>query len=207
MGHPEAQLSLGNLYLNGKGVEEDKEKGIELIHKAANQNYSSALSRLGYLYYMGEVVEEDYDKSFQFTKKAVEYDNDNVVAMENLGYDYKKGVGTEKDFVLAKEYYIKAIQTDSTRTENYIRIAELYEMGGFGLEKSDSLYIRYCQLAEDSGNQRGKRLLGDFYNSKGYDYFIQGNYSQAKRYFKLAKTKGNTVGEKNLEYMEMKGYK
>ena len=41
-GNPAGELSLGNCYYFGKGVETNKEEGIKLIQKAANQGYEPA---------------------------------------------------------------------------------------------------------------------------------------------------------------------
>lgn len=205
LGHPTAQLSLGNLYLLGESVEKNISKGLELINKAADQNYPAALNRLGVLYYRGEIVSIDFRKALEYTKKAVEYDNDNVTAVENLAYYYENGVGTEKNYSVAKEYYLRAVNNDSTRTENFIKVGLLYLAGGFGLTKSDSEFIRYCELAEKAGNLVARQILGKYYLDKGYKAYNEQNYSLARSYFNLAITKDNTTAQNNLRFMNEKG--
>jgi TPR repeat protein len=205
MGHPTAQLSLGNLYLLGEGVEKNIAKGLELINKAAEQNYPDALNRLGVLYYRGENVSIDFRKALDYTKKAVEYDNDNITAIENLAYYYENGVGTDKDYKIAKDYYLKAIKTDSTHTDNYISIGIMHLIGGYGLPQSDAEFIRYCELAEKAGNLTAKQTLGNYYTNKGSKVYKEGNYYLARYYFNLAVSKGNTTAENNIRIMNAKG--
>ena len=176
-GHPTSLLRLGNMYLEGKGVEKNIVKGLELIKQAANQNYSSALSKLGYLYFVGEIVPMDKELSFNYTKKAVDYDNDNITAIENLAYNYKTGSGTGVDFRLAKQYYEKAIKLDENSAgRNYFRISLLYSEGGIGIKKSESEFLKYCKLSEEHNYSSAKEQLGIFYNKKGVEYYNNGNY-------------------------------
>lgn len=206
-GHPTAQLALGLMYLYGEGVEKDSVQGLDLINKAADQNYSGALSRLGYLYHRGEFVGIDFKKSLDYTRRAVEYDNDNITAIENLAYDYKEGVGTEKDYREAEKYYSRAIHQDSsTAGKNYLNIAFLHLEGGYGLTKSEEQFIYYCDLAEKAGNKEISELLGNFFNMKGVEaYSKERNYTAARRYFELAIGRGSKKALENLHVMNSNG--
>nr|WP_295931857.1 serine/threonine-protein kinase [uncultured Dyadobacter sp.] len=205
-GHPAAQLALGNMYLTGTGVGKSIAEGMKLIYKAANQNYSPALSRLGYLFFMGDIVGKDDVKSFTNTKKAVEFDNDNIVAIENLAYDYRNGVGTAKSYKEAEACYLKAIKNDSTTAaKNYLNIAYLYEVGGFGVVGSEDQFVKYCDLAEKHGNTSAAQVLGVYYNQKGIKAHQEGLYVSARRYFGLAAAKGNTAAAGNVVYMNRRG--
>ncbi len=201
-GHPTSLLGLGNMYIEGKGVEKNISKGLDLIKQAADQNYSRALSKLGYIYFVGEIVEEDKSIAFEYTKKAVDYDNDNITAIENLAYNYKTGSGTPINYNLAKKYYEKAIyQDESTAGRNYYKIALLYHKGGNGLEKSENEFLKYCKMSDEKNFSDAKELLGIFYNKKGMEFHNNSNYSEARRYFELAFSKGNTSANNNLTFM------
>ncbi|MFZ4401311.1 MAG: protein kinase domain-containing protein [Bacteroidales bacterium] len=206
LGHPYALLSLGVLYLKGEDVEKNVDKGIGLIKQAANQNYSAAFSKLGYLYFMGDVVQKDNNLSYIYTQKAVDFDNDNVIAMENLAYDYKNGIGCDKNFEKAKNYYLRAVENDSIRTDNYIKVAILYLEGGYGLIKSEDDFIRYCEIAENKGNFSASESLGLYYNQKGMEFFKKSNYVQARSFFNKANQKGHKSAYENIEYMNKYGY-
>ncbi len=206
-GHPTAQLALGNMYLEGiGGVNQDIVKGLSLINSAAKQNYSGALSKLGYLYYMGKHVATDHKLSFEYTKKAVDYDNDNITAIENLAFDCKEGAGVEKDFAEAKKYYLKAIKQDSTTAgKNYIKIAQLHLEGGNNLQKNESEFIRYCELSEQSGSAEAIEILAYYYNQKGVASHGAGNYNLARQYFEKAISKENSQAKNNLRIMNQNG--
>ncbi len=46
-GHADAQYELGFLYITGKGVEPDQQKGMEWIRKAAEQGHAKAKDFIG----------------------------------------------------------------------------------------------------------------------------------------------------------------
>lgn len=166
-GNPGAQYSLGRIYMYGEnGVQQDKDKGLNLLLKAAEQNYPRALNLLAVLYTNETYVQKDEKKAFYYAQRTVEFDKDESAFMSNLAFLYRHGVGTERDYVKAKEYYIKAIEIDSTKTENYLSIANLYREGGYGLEKSEAEFINYCQRAMDAGDTEAKILLSNYYYDK-----------------------------------------
>lgn len=202
MGNPGSQLTLGKIYLYGYcGQKENSEKGIELITKAAEQNYSPALTSLGYLYWEGKHVKEDLSKSFVYSLRAIEYDNDNTTAMINVAHDYKGGRGTDKDYLKSMEYYLKAQKSDPSQADINLYIGRLYRDGGPNLAKNESEYIRYCELAIEQGSTNAKDELGTYFNSAGYDAFEKKNYKQARTYFSKAVKYGNQTAKKNLDTM------
>lgn len=205
-GHPTAQLALGNMYLTGNGVGQSTTEGMKLINKAAAQNYSPALSRLGYLYFTGNIIAKDDLKSFANTRKAVDFDNDNIVAIENLAYDYKNGVGVAKSYKEAEKCYLKAIKNDSTSAgKNYLNIAALYEVGGFGIVGDEFQFVKFCDLAEKHGNTSVPEVLGVYYNQKGVKAHDDGLYASARKYFGLAVAKGNASAAGNIRHMNSLG--
>lgn len=204
LGHPTAMLSLGNMYLNGEGITMNKSKGIELIKAAADKNYPYAFSKLGYLYYTGEGVTKDYQKSFSFTKKAVEFDEDNIVALENLAFAYKNGIGAKMDYFNAVKYYEKAYFKDTLRTLNLVNIAKLYKEGGYGIEQDEEMFLDYCVRAVNNGDEDAKFLILKHYNEKGITHFKQKDYNNAVKYFEIAMDNGGgeTV-KKNLSTAQL----
>lgn len=200
-GDPNAQLQLGNLYLNGKGVEQNVSLGLEFINNAANQNNSAALSRLGYLYFEGNHVTRDLVKSHEFTKKAIDFDNENVIAHENLAFDFKKGNGTPKNFNKAIKHYLRAVQIDSTRTDNFIKVARIYYDGGHGVTPSNSKFIEYCEIAEKRGNKSAANELGKFYFEIGLESYLRMDMEQTKYYLELASSKGHKRAEDILNIL------
>ena len=158
------------------------------------------------MYYVGQVVAKDFNKSFENTKKAVAFDNDNIVAIENLAYDYKEGAGTEKNYKEAEKYYLKAIKQDSTTAgKNYVKIAQLHIEGGYGLAKDETQFVKYCELAENSGSTEATEILSYYFNQKGIALYQSKNFSSARQYFRLAVSKGSVKAQENLRTMNENG--
>ncbi len=94
-GFAEAEHSLGHLFLEGKGVEQDINKGIDLIAKAANQDLAIAQYNLGVFYREGELVQQNFQKAFDWFQKSAAQNY--AAAQFNLGYLYLEGKGVERD--------------------------------------------------------------------------------------------------------------
>lgn len=70
LGNAEAQYSLGNMYMDGKSVQQDNNKAVEWYQKAAEQGDLGAQFTLGSMYRYGKGVEADRVKSFAWFQKA-----------------------------------------------------------------------------------------------------------------------------------------
>ncbi len=65
-GNPKAQYTLGVLYYNGKGLEQDLVKAHQWIKAAAAQHHKSAQLNLGMMYYKGEGVARDVVQAYKW---------------------------------------------------------------------------------------------------------------------------------------------
>lgn len=70
LGEPEAMGSLGALFLEGKGVEKDVEKGIEWAKKAANKDDPTAIFNLGAVYYNGVIKAKNDPEAIKWWQKG-----------------------------------------------------------------------------------------------------------------------------------------
>lgn len=59
-GDADAQLSLGNMYSDGKGVIQDYREAVRWYRLSAEQGYGLAQSNLGFMYEHGQGVAQDY---------------------------------------------------------------------------------------------------------------------------------------------------
>jgi uncharacterized caspase-like protein len=72
-GSAEAQFELAKLYAEGRGLQADPRKAIELFEQAAAQNEPRALNRLGYYYFYGEMgLPEDPARAVDLIGRAAE---------------------------------------------------------------------------------------------------------------------------------------
>ena len=85
---------------NGKGVEKDLKKAVELFYNSAIQGYANAQSNLGECYYNGEGVEQDHAEAFKWMKKAAEQGD--ADAQSVVGDMYSDGDGVQQDEEEAK---------------------------------------------------------------------------------------------------------
>lgn len=98
-GNAIAQLLLGDLLLQGRGVPQNHAEAAKLLRKSADQGMPEAQSALGMLYLKGHGVGRDERQAASWFRKAAEQnDPDGQI---NLGICYATGKGTEKDLVKA----------------------------------------------------------------------------------------------------------
>ena len=74
-GHPLAMNSIAHYYLQGMGVPQDKNKGIELYITAANLGMPQAMYNLGAIHIAGEIVDKDVPKGCVWIIRAYNYSN------------------------------------------------------------------------------------------------------------------------------------
>jgi TPR repeat protein len=67
----DAYYSIGRLYENGYGVEQNYEKALEYYQKAADHNLCAAFNQIGWYYNNGYGVEKDYEKAMEYYEKAL----------------------------------------------------------------------------------------------------------------------------------------
>lgn len=150
-----AQLMLGTMYLNGKGVSENPKEAAILFRKAAVQKgpFQSEESRLirgdsvsvereyldirahaqnelGQLYVYGKGVPQDFSEGEKWIRKAA--DHGHALAQNNLGILYAYGKGVPQDFSKAKEWIRKAITGgDKTARSSLKQVEQAERNGGF----------------------------------------------------------------------------
>ena len=105
-GNANAQLILGWLYEDGKGVRQDYNEAAGWFRKAADQGNANAQSSLGIMYESGKGVRQDYAEASKLYQKAA--DQGNGKAQILLGIMYESGKGVRQDYAEAKEWFGKA---------------------------------------------------------------------------------------------------
>lgn len=119
--NPKALTLLGSLSISGKWVEQDREKGIEMLTKAASQNYTPAMVKLGKVF----IKEKDYPKGMEWFKKAASQNDLNAyLQIAHVYLDEKSPVHDVKE---GYSWTLKAAQDGllDAKTE----LADLYKNG------------------------------------------------------------------------------
>jgi uncharacterized protein len=108
------QYYLGLCYIEGEGVEKDEEKGLDLIRRAADQDYSLAVYDLAGLYARGIGEPRSRgDQPLELFKRLVGITPKSLDGLTKGGYDaivfrQQYGLGTERDLVAAADTYCQA---------------------------------------------------------------------------------------------------
>ena len=106
-GDAAAQVELGRMYMDGRGVPQDASQGVMWLGKAAEQGHPYAQYILGVLYSQGSSVPKDERKALSWFSKAATQGN--VSAQVFLGAIYANGtLGVTKDAITAYVWWSAA---------------------------------------------------------------------------------------------------
>lgn len=193
-----AHLSLGFLYYNGNGVEENKEKAQELFDAVVAEGYVEG--------YLGSATiakdSEDYETALEYYNKVLEGEEQLYIAnaMYYIGTLYDNGRGVELDDTVAMEWYEKAANLGNTSAMN---------SAGYGygsaegveedLVKAFELYLK----AADLGNASAMYNVGRSYMA---GQGVELDYAKAMEWFEKSADAGNFAGMYGIGYLYSKGW-
>jgi len=128
-GYVPAQINLGWMLSNGRGVEKDDRQALEWYRKAAKLGDPVAQFNMGVMCDEGRGLSSaDPHQAAEWYKKAAKQDYD--PAKNNLGWMYENGRGVDKDFEQARYWYKKAADhKESSGQYNLERIDNLVKNG------------------------------------------------------------------------------
>jgi TPR repeat protein len=130
----EAQLNLGFLYYEGKGVPRDYAQAIVWLRKAAEQGNAEAQLSLGAAYEMGKGVQQDDAEAAAWYRKAAERGNalvqNHLAEVQNhLGRLYAAGKGVLQDDAEAAKWFRRAADQGNVSAQLSLGAAYLYGLG------------------------------------------------------------------------------
>lgn len=139
-------FKLAGMYFQGKGVLKDKEKGLKLLLRAANQGHAKAQSDLAVLYFQGKIVPKNEKKGVEFLRQAAAQGH--AGAQYNLALIYHHGRGVPKDMTKAIELYEKA--ASQGYAEALSNLGFMY-LGGIGVQKNERKAAEFFSQAAEKG--------------------------------------------------------
>jgi TPR repeat protein len=148
-GHLIAQVDLGILYLEGKGVLQDAAEAEKWFRQAAERGYSRAQLALADLYTSGGAFPIDQKQAaFWYERAAVQ---GNPIGQAQVGLSYMKGWGVALDLVKAHMWFNLAASRLVPYTEEQKKFYnQVIEMRTLVSSKMTSTEIRDAQrLARD----------------------------------------------------------
>lgn len=132
----EMRMQIADDYLEGISVEKDVERGLQILHEAAEDGDVIALSSLATKYFYGFDVDENEELAFEYALRAANSEEPPARALLHVGKSYVLGQGTEINHEkavywlnLAKEHAV----TDDQRAEAEVWLED--ELGVVVLEQ------------------------------------------------------------------------
>lgn len=136
--NPKALTKLGGLYVAGKLVTKDIPKGLELLNKAASQNYVPAMVELGKV----ALAQNDYDQALNWFNKAG--NQHSAEAYLQLAHAYLQDKSPIYDPKNGFLWTLKAAQEGSVQAK--IDLSNLYQKG-IGVNTDETLAKQWMDLA------------------------------------------------------------
>jgi TPR repeat protein len=183
-GHAQAQITMGMMYLEGKGVTLDHKEAAKWFRLAADQGNAEAQKVLGDIFYDGENgVVQDYREAAKWYRLAADQgDADAQAALGDIFYD--GGIGVTQDYKEAAKWY--RLAADQGDTDAQMRLGYMY-YNGQGVTRDDGEGRKRYRLAAEQGNADAQFFLGGIYNQgKG----VPQDYREAAKWYRLAAQQG-----------------
>ena len=118
--NPDAQFTLGLMYLEGKGVDKNYQSAYDWFNKGANHGHANSLFYLGLMHVWGHSVKVNFYKAKDFfTQAALKGHND---AQADLGMCYYHGKGTPINYKKAFIWFDAAAKMGNDKAAHYLGI-------------------------------------------------------------------------------------
>jgi TPR repeat protein len=214
-GDPVAQVNLGQLYLAGHGVPQDRTKAAQWFLRAAEQGDAEGQQRLSMAYMIGDGVPMDTAEAVKWARRSAEQGH--RTAQFGLGVLYLRGLGIERNVPEAIQWLTRA--SDQGEPFASLILAEVYETGEGtpqDLARARALYEKATVTqapaeARDKATAALRRLdqgkaSPDLSNtSAAIAAYDKGNYQEALRLFLPIAEGGNAHAQHIVGSMYLKG--
>ncbi|MDQ8201852.1 hypothetical protein QEH54_02455 [Pelagicoccus sp. SDUM812003] len=160
-GYHRAEYECGQHHYEGRDGEQDIERALPWLQKAARKDNANAIFRLGWIYDLGEGVEKSPERAVEYYERSVALGS--TAAANNLANFLVEGDGVEKDVGRAFElYHLSADDGDPVANYNIgIRL-----MAGTSVETNVEEGMRRLTLSGEKGYKRALTWLIEHYDLK-----------------------------------------
>lgn len=133
LGNPDAQYTLGSLYMQGQFIKKNEDLARTWFQMASDNGHTASQGNLGIMYHLGlGGVSADQTLAFEYSLAAAQ--KGYAKSQLHLAKSYRFGWGTELDFNEAEVWYLKAARSG----ENiHIELAEFYMSEAAQLPESE----------------------------------------------------------------------
>lgn len=155
----EARYQLGKMYLNGRGVPKDENKGVGLIKTAAENKHSDAQATLAHLYETGTVVNQSHEQAATLYFQSADAQHRTAKSIWKVRNTQDEGEWEKTLFENAISWFGKASDLGHARAT--FRLAEMNENGDVGKKdkaRAIELYRKAASQGETEAAIALKRL-------------------------------------------------
>ena len=154
-GDAKAQFSLGSMYANGQGVQQDFVEAVRWYRKSAEQGNAKAEYDLCHMYHKGKGVPQDKAEARRWCLKAAAQND--VRAQDALGFMYLHGEEVPQDYSQAAEWYRKSAAQNFADAQ--YSLGYMY-YNGYGVPQDRVEAYRLFREAAARGNEQARHALG-----------------------------------------------
>jgi uncharacterized protein len=188
-----AQVQIGGMYANGRGVIKDSAECLKWWRKAAEQGDASAQWCCGNMYSIRRGVDKDEAEAVKWWRKAAEQGY--AFAQNNLGAMYDNGRGVAKDEAEAVKWFRKAAEQGDSDAQRNLGVMYAY---GRGVAKDEAEAVKWYRKAAEQGNVKAQCDLGAMYdNGKG----VSKDEAGALKWYRKAAEQGNASAQYGLAFI------
>lgn len=171
-----AEKNNSKAQLNLSFIDDDTEKSLYWLNRAAENNEISAIMNLAYYYH-----DKDIKKAASYYQKAADLDDDQ--AMVELSYLYENGEGVEKNDEKTVELLDKAVGLENFEAMNKLSIRYLEGRGvERNYEMAEALFNNIISL-DESLSEKEKASYNVYYQlAERYEEFAKDDNAALKAY-------------------------
>ncbi|MDC5847866.1 sel1 repeat family protein [Vibrio europaeus] len=194
---PYVLYSLGVMYFDGEGTEQDVKKGNEYYLASAKLGDDDAMYQLAFSYNDGVGVEKDYAKAAYWFEQAAKQQN--ASAIYNLGIAYLNGEGVEMNCQKAIQHFEHAIELED-HTRSVAKLGDIYYYPKYkqrcGFKTTDyAKSFEYFQKAAMLDDIYAQYMVGYAYRN-GHGVFS--DFAKSLAWFEIAQENGDEDAEKEI---------
>ena len=190
--NPLAQYYLAQMYYNGLGVQEDKERSFELISLAAQNGLLEGKLSHAEMLLKGDGTPRNYKKASEEFKLL---SNEGVPrAQYFLGHIYYHGLGVLKN--KERAFGLFSLSAKAGNLDAQLAQAEML-LNGEGTEKDFELAEQLYHSLADQGMLTAQLFLG-IMHEQGTGIASQVDYQEAAKWYKMAALQGSSAAQMAL---------
>ncbi len=196
-GNASAQINIGLMYYEGRGVVQDYTEASKWYQLAAVQGYAQAQYNIGLIYHEGKGVAQDDTAALKWFRLAAAQGY--AIAEYNIGFMYYMGRGVIQNYTEALKWYKLAAAQGSAQAQYNIGI--MYD-NGQGVAQDYAEASKWYQLAAVQGDAIAQFSIGFMYdNGQG----VVQDYAEGLKWYKLAAAQGSVQAQSNIGLMYATG--